>query len=174
MANVPGPKTPEKYGKVGPNYLKWGEQAWAGYSYNPETDRYYADPEAKAMYDAEVQKKLKDKYEEKPKEPPSVWEQGMAMALPTLATTGAKYALGGLLGLGGTKATSALDDLFSGPIAAPIPGGELIGPGLGSMTGGFADAISDVGEGIWDVGGDILGGIGDYASDAYDWVTGLF
>jgi hypothetical protein len=42
------------------------------------------------------------------------------------------------------------------------------------MTGGFADAISDVGEGIWDVGGDILGGIGDYASDAYDWVTGLF
>ena len=51
MAAKPGPQKPEKYSKVGPNYQRWGEQAWAGYSYNPETDKYYADPEAQARWE---------------------------------------------------------------------------------------------------------------------------
>ncbi len=167
MAAKPGKKTPEKYGKTGPNYAKWGEQEWAGYVYNPTTDKYYADPEAQARYNAEVEKRLKDEFAEKP---PSAFEKGAAVVLPSLAVEGGKY-------LFGEDGRSWLSGLFSGDdaaksVAAPITGGGgLLSLGSG---GSFLDAVSDVGEGIYDVGGDILGGIGDYASDAYDWFTGLF
>lgn len=35
---APGPKYPDRYGTVGPNYERWGEQD--GYTYDPETDTY--------------------------------------------------------------------------------------------------------------------------------------
>ena len=182
MSARPGPKEPGKYQNVGPNYQKWGEQEWNGHVYNPATDTYYYDPMAEARWKAEAEKKLRDEYEEKPPKQPGIYEQAFAASVPALAATGAKYLfskdgrdwLGGLLGIGTDKAD----------LASKITPSAL-GSGLNNVGESFWDsirdygdeawsAVSDFGEGAWDVGGDILGGIGDYASDAYDWLAGLF
>lgn len=164
-----GQKVPSKYGKVGPNYSKWGEQEHNGYVYDPATDKYYFDPKAKARWEAAAQKELKDEFDPTPKQP-SIYEQAAASALPLLIGTAGKYAfskpgrdwLGGLLGLGDSKSKAV-----SG-----------FGSSVFDELGDFGDeawgAVSDVGSSILDYGGDFIDAVGDYGGQAIDWLTGLF
>lgn len=163
----PGAKKPEKYSKTGPNYAKWGEQVHMGLSYNPETDTYYADPEAAARYEAEYQSDIK---KDLTPDTPGIFEQAGAAALPVAMGEGVKYLfspsgrnwMGGLLGLGGAGAakTAAAD---SGLLS-----------GVADYGGDFLDAVSGAGSSIADYGGDFLDAVGGYAEDAYDWLAGLF
>lgn len=160
-----GQRTPDKYaGRVGPNYSKWGEQEHNGYVYNPATDTYYYSPMAKARWEAEAQKQIKEEYGEKPPKQPSIFEQALATATPALAAKGGEYLLskegrdwlGGLLGIG-----------------------EKEPPGMSSMSGpGFMDTVGDYSSSAWDAvsdfGSDVWDGISGFGSDAWDWLSGLF
>lgn len=125
----PGAQQPQKYPRVGPNYLQYGEQP--GWTYSPRDDKYYRDQQSRE----ELQR-----YEEetglrtKPPKEPSLAD----VVLPVGATAGA-VALG--QGLGGS--------LTSG-------GGLLSTLGTVGETGAAAKLGSAAGSTA--VGGAVTGG----------------
>jgi len=154
---IPGKKIPNKYPKTGPNYAKWGEQEWAGYSYDWETDRYYADPAAKARYEAEVQREI----EGEPPKPPGVWEQAAAASLPILASAAAIQGgekLPALFGIGGTAAGGAQT---AGTAAGAAGTTGAIGPaGTGAGTAKLSNTAGFFGMGDLSAPGSVSGGAG--------------
>lgn len=80
---TPGAQQPSKYIKVGPNYLKWGEQP--GYYYVPQTDQYYIDQK-------QLNQQLQDQgVIDKPPGKPSLGEAIAPVAGAAAALYGGKY-----------------------------------------------------------------------------------
>lgn len=103
---APGPKYPDRYDTVGPNYDKWGEQE--GYTYDPATDKY------------------------KPNQPQTgaPQQQGGKTNAAGLIGLGkhALDAIGSAAIMTEAEKAAALEGLMAGPVAAPVEGGVVIGP----------------------------------------------
>lgn len=134
-----GQQDPSKYnGRVGSNYLQWGEQQ--GYVYNPWTDEYYIDPKAYSQYQEDVGIT----------EPtPGLLETLAPIAGAQLVSSGAQ-ALGsqlpGLFGLGSGGAATA------GAGTAATTGAGVAGATTGA-TAGAANVAASTGAGTAASGG---------------------
>lgn len=106
-----GPQNPSKYPRIGPNYLKFGEQQ--GWVYSPRDDSYYRDQKSREEL---------ERYEEeqglrspKPKEPK---QQGLGDIILPVAATGVTVAAANKFG-------GDIADAFTSSSKAPTNSGGL-------------------------------------------------
>lgn len=131
-----GPQTPQKYPRVGANYLEYGEQS--GYVYNPFTDQYYIDPNAYS--DWQQQSGIT-------KPTPGLLETvaplaGASLAMSAGQTLGSQIP-GMLSGLGGSAGTASTVGATTAPTglgtamgASPVAGVGATGAGTAGATTG--------------------------------------
>lgn len=110
----PGAQQPGRYGSVGPNYQKYGEQTQNGYVYYAPQDKYYADPNYAKKYAKEHGYATK--------------EPGLGATVLPLAAAGGALALGKGLGenpsgfIGGlTEGASKIGNTVSGLFGLGTP-----------------------------------------------------
>jgi hypothetical protein len=147
----PGKQEPTKYGHTGSNYAHWGEQEYAGFSYNPETDKYYADPEAKARWEIEAKKRVEEATGTAPEKTPGIYESAAAATLPIAATAGATGLAGYLARPGATAAEKLAEELAKEKLAAlaatraPVVAVPASPAGASAAASGLASAGEVIG-----------------------------
>jgi len=134
-----GPQNPGRYqGRVGNNYLHWGEQS--GFVYNPWTDEYNIDPTAYSQYQEDVGIT---------KPTPGILETIAPLATTSLVMEGAKglgAQLPGMFGVGSAGAGSAGAGTATATSAAGSASAGSAGAGSASSAGaGSAGAGAGVG-----------------------------
>jgi len=126
-----GPQNPGRYqGRVGNNYLHWGEQS--GFVYNPWTDEYNIDPTAYSQYQDDVGIT---------KPTPGILETIAPLATTSLVMEGAKglgAQLPGMFGLGSSGAGAGTGTAVVGTGTAgagTATAGSAGASGAGAVTG---------------------------------------
>ena len=127
----PGAQQPQKYPRVGPNYLQYGEQP--GWTYSPRDDKYYRDQQSREQLEQyEIDQGLRSPPPKEPKQP------GLAdIVLPVGATAGA-MAIGQGLGSSLTSGSGLLSTL--GTIGKTGTAAQLGGAAAGTTAGAGAAA----------------------------------
>lgn len=140
----PGPQQPSKYGSVGPNYRRYGEQTGNGFYYDPGSDQYFPDPTAR-----KAQLQAQGVIPQDPKPP------GLAAQIGPIAGAAGALALGqGLgkdpvgfisgIGSGISQGVSKLGGAFNlGSSAAPA-----------AAQGAANSGITAAGNAAWNAGAD--------------------
>lgn len=130
-----GQQNPSKYPRVGPNYLKYGEQP--GWTYSPRDDKYYRDQASReALQKYEEEQGLRTPAPKEPKQP------GLGQVILPIAATGAAISAGNYIG---QKIPSAFESIgktappqtnVNGQITQPTQvGGTTAVQGSGQIAG---------------------------------------
>lgn len=143
---------PERYGRVGPNYQKFGEQKQ--FYYDSYTDTYHVDPKAREQELQNIG------VMEKPKEPPSLAQTLLPIAGVGTALYGGKY-IGENIG----SLPEKISGMFGGGEVAKQGAAQAAGTGSG-IAGGFVESAGA--NGFSPVGMDAANYFPEQASGMFD------